>query len=69
MANVTTKDQERQQQENVAEKVSAVEKFFNENKKVIWGVLAAAILAGCALLPQVLCRAEKGRGSGADVPC
>ena len=34
MANVTLKDQERQQQENVAEKVSAVEKFFNENKKV-----------------------------------
>ena len=50
MANVTTKDQERQQQENVAEKVSAVEKFFNENKKVIWGVLAAAILAGLAVL-------------------
>ena len=37
MANETLKDQQRQQQEEVAEKVSSVEKFFNENKKMIWG--------------------------------
>ena len=50
MANETLKSQERQQQELVAEKVSSVEKFFNENKKLIWGVFAAAILIGVAIL-------------------
>ena len=50
MANVTLKDQEKKQQENVAEKVSAVEKFFNENKKIIWGVLGAAVIIGVAIL-------------------
>ena len=50
MANVTLKDQEKKQQENVAEKVSAVEIFFNENKKIIWGVLGAAVIIGVAIL-------------------
>ena len=50
MANTTLKDQERQQQEIVAEKVSSVEKFFNENKKIIWGALSAAVLVGVAVL-------------------
>lgn len=50
MANETLKDQERLQQEQVAEKVSSVEKFFNENKKIIWGCLGAIIVIGVAVL-------------------
>lgn len=50
MAQETLKDQERLQNEQVAEKVSSVEKFFNENKKVIWGCLGAVIVVGVAVL-------------------
>ena len=50
MAQETLKDQERLQEEQVAEKVSSVEKFFNENKKVIWGCLGAIIVIGVAVL-------------------
>ena len=50
MAQETLKSQERQQQELVAAKVSSVEKFFNENKKIVWGALSAAIVAGIAVL-------------------
>ena len=50
MAQETLKNQERLQEEQVAEKVSSVEKFFNENKKVIWGCLGAIIVIGVAVL-------------------
>ena len=50
MAQETLKDQERLQEEQVIEKVSSVEKFFNENKKIIWGCLGAAVVAGVAVL-------------------
>lgn len=40
MAQETLKDQERLQNEQVAEKVSSVEKFFNENKKSFGAVSA-----------------------------
>lgn len=50
MAQENLKDQERLQEEQVAEKVSSVEKFFNENKKVIWGGLGAIIVIGVAVL-------------------
>lgn len=50
MAQETLKDQERFQEEQVIEKVSSVEKFFNENKKLIWGCLGAAVVVGVAVL-------------------
>lgn len=50
MVKENLKDLERAQQENVAEKVSSVEKFFNENKKIIWGGLAAIVVVGLAIL-------------------
>ena len=50
MAQETLKDQERLQNEQAAEKVSSVEKFFNENKKIIWGCLGAVIVVGVAVL-------------------
>ena len=50
MAQETLKDQERLQEEQVAEKVSSVENFFNENKKIIWGCLGAAVVIGIAVL-------------------
>ena len=50
MAQETLKNQERLQEEQVAEKVSSVEKFFNENKKIIWGCLGAIIVIGVAVL-------------------
>jgi len=50
MAKETLKEQEKQRQEEVAAKVSSVEKFFNENKNIIWGCLAAIIVAGAAIL-------------------
>lgn len=50
MAKETLKDQERQRQEEVAEKVSSVENFFNENRKIIWGLLGAAVVIGVAVL-------------------
>ena len=50
MAQETLKNQERLQEEQVAEKVSSVAKFFNENKKIIWGCLGAIIVIGVAVL-------------------
>ncbi len=48
MANKNLTEQEKLQQEAVEEKVSSVEKFFNENKKLIWGVLIG--IAACGLI-------------------
>lgn len=46
MANESVKEKEKQ----VAETVSSVENFFNNNKKFIWGGLAAIIVIGVAVL-------------------
>lgn len=43
-----TVEQERQQQ--VEQTVGAVDKFFNENKKTIWGVLGAIVVVGLVVL-------------------
>ena len=50
MANKDLKEQEKLQQERVEQSVSAVEAFFNENKKTIWSVLAAIVVIGLAIL-------------------
>ncbi len=50
MANQTLKDQERLHDEQVAEKVSSVENFFNENKKIIWSVLGVIVVVGLGVL-------------------
>ena len=44
------KEQEKLQQEKVDERVSAVETFFNENKKLIWGSLIALLAIGIIIL-------------------
>lgn len=50
MAKETVKDQEALQHEKIAEQVSKTEQFFNENKKTIWGVLAAVVVVGLGIL-------------------
>lgn len=50
MAKENLKDLEKAQQEKVEEKISSVEKFFNENKKLIWGVLGGLVVIGIAVL-------------------
>ncbi len=50
MTNQTLKDQERLHDEQVAEKVSSVENFFNENKKIIWSVLGVIVIVGLGVL-------------------
>lgn len=50
MANKELKNQEKLQQEKVEERVSKVEKFFNDNKKTIWGCLCAILLVGIGIL-------------------
>lgn len=42
--------EEKLREERVEQRVSAVEKFFNENKKLIWGVLGAIVVIGLAVL-------------------
>ena len=50
MAQKKVNDKEAQRQENIEQTVSATEQFYNENKKVIWGIVAAVLLAGLAIL-------------------
>ena len=50
MAKENLKEQEKLHQEKVEEGLSAVETFFNENKKIIWGSIAAIIAAGAIVL-------------------
>lgn len=50
MAKITTKNQEKLQQEKVEESVSKVELFFNENKKKIWGILCAILAIALVIL-------------------
>ena len=50
MAQKNLNDKEAQRQENIEQTVSATEQFFNENKKTIWGVVAAVLVIGLCVL-------------------
>ena len=50
MAKQVLTEQERLQQEKVEERVSAVDKFFKENGKLIWGCALALIVIGAVIL-------------------
>lgn len=50
MAKIDLKEQEKLQQEKLEETVSSVEKFFNENKKIIWGCLGGIVVLGLLVL-------------------
>lgn len=50
MAKANLKEQEKIQQELVEERVSKVEKFFNENQKLIWGCVGAVLAMGLLVL-------------------
>lgn len=50
MANVTNKDKQEIRKEQIEEKVSATENFYNEHKKTIWGALIAVVVIGLAVL-------------------
>ena len=50
MAQKNLNDKEAQRQENLEQTVSATEQFFNENKKTIWGVVAAVLVIGLGVL-------------------
>ena len=44
------KEQEAARQENIEQTVSATEQFYNENKKLIWGIVAAILVIGLGIL-------------------
>lgn len=50
MANKVTNEKEMARKENIEATVSATEKFYNENKKTIWGVIAAVLVIGLGIL-------------------
>ncbi len=50
MAKVNTNEKEAARRENIEQTVSATEKFYNENKKAIWGVLVAIVVIGLGAL-------------------
>lgn len=50
MAKQVLTEQEKLQQEKVEERVSAVDKFFKENGKLIWGCAIALLVIGAAIL-------------------
>lgn len=50
MAKQVLTEQEKLQQEKVEERVSAVDKFFKEHGKLIWGCAIALIVIGAAIL-------------------
>ena len=50
MAQKKVNDKEAQRQENIEQTVSATEQFYNENKKLIWGIVAAVLVIGVAIL-------------------
>lgn len=50
MAKVNPSDKDAARQENIEQTVSATEKFFNENKKVILGIIGALVVIGLAVL-------------------
>ena len=49
MANKNTKDRFETREENIVETVSTAEKFFNENKKCIWGSVIAVLVIGLGI--------------------
>ena len=44
MANTNAKDKDAVRQENIERTVSSTEQFYNEHKKVIWGVVIAVVV-------------------------
>ena len=50
MAQKNLNDKEAQRKENLEQTVSATEQFYNENKKTIWGVVAAVLVIGLCIL-------------------
>ena len=50
MAQKNLKDKEAQRQENIEQTVSATEQFYNENKKLIWSIVAAILVIGLGIL-------------------
>ena len=50
MATTKQKTQKEVRNENIEATVSKTEQFFNENQKTIWGVLAAILVVGLAIL-------------------
>ena len=50
MAKANLKEQEEIQQERIEEGVSKVEKFFDENKKIIWSCFGAILVVGLLVL-------------------
>lgn len=50
MAQKNLKDKEAERQENIEQTVSATEQFYNENKKLIWGIVAAVLVIGLGIL-------------------
>ena len=48
--NLKEKEKEIARQENIEQTVSATEKFYNENKKLIWGIIAAVLVIGLGSL-------------------
>ena len=50
MATTKQKTREEVRNENIEATVSKTEQFFNENQKTIWGVLAAILVVGLAIL-------------------
>ena len=62
---MATKDKKTQQQ-NVEEAVSATEKFFNENKKLIYGLLIAIVVIGLGILAYSRFYAQPKRVEAAE---
>lgn len=50
MANKAINQKEVARQENIEATVSATEKFYNENKKTIWGIIIAVLVIGLGIL-------------------
>lgn len=50
MAKVNTNEKEAARQENIEQKVSATEQFFNRNSKTIWGTVIAVVVIGLGVL-------------------
>ena len=50
MAQKNLKDKEAERQENIEQTVSATEQFYNENKKLIWGIVAVVLVIGLGIL-------------------
>ena len=50
MAQKKQNDIDALRQENIEQTVSATEQFYNDNKKVIWGVVAAVLVIGLGVL-------------------